>query len=132
MLTPSRVLGSAVALFLTLAAPAAADLDVTHGERIGTAQNEIVDVSKDGTFLVATQGTRVVRWDLSNLDAPGPSITSDVIAPGGDISGDDAAGVSSVALVRDEYVIAAFNANNDGPAPSCRMASRSSMPTTSP
>jgi hypothetical protein len=69
----TRALALAVSLLvLSLAAPgaASASFDLTHGQRFGNAPNEIVDVSSDGSFLVATQGKGVVKYDLTNLGAP--------------------------------------------------------------
>ena len=68
-----RVLVAAIpSLALLLASPvvAPASFDLTHGQRFGNAPNEIVDVSSDGTFVVATEGKGVVKYDLTNLAAP--------------------------------------------------------------
>jgi len=122
-----------------LAVPGAAiaSPDLTHGQRFGTAPNEIVDISADGRFLVATQGKGVVKYDLTDVSAPSQSaIFADLdAAPGVDLGNGTSAelelatpagppsfgvvianaepGPTSVALVRDEYVIAPFNAKND-------------------
>ncbi|MGE4426879.1 MAG: hypothetical protein AB7G37_10555, partial [Solirubrobacteraceae bacterium] len=145
---PSRrrapaLLAAATAAAALAAAPSAsaATLDLTHGERFGDAPNEIVDVSEDGRFLVATQGKGVVRYDLSDLDAPKRTHVVDLDDPAigvdlGNGTGDELEletpdgppafgvvvanaepGPTSVALVRDAYVIAPFNAKNDNVDP---------------
>lgn len=122
----------------SVAAPAAAlaSPDLTHGQRFGDKPNGIVDVSSDGTFMVATQGKGVVRYDLDDLGAPKPGgLYPDLDAAPGDGSGEelelertDAAGngvvfantepgPTSVALVRDRWIIAPYNASNDNVDP---------------
>jgi hypothetical protein len=128
---------------LALPGAASASLDLTHGERFGTnfaeEYNEIVDISSDGRFMVATQRKGVVRYDLSDLDNPVRThfvaLDSDLGADNIDL-GDDTGdpeleletpegppafgvvvantepGPTAVALVRDEYVVVPFNAKN--------------------
>jgi hypothetical protein len=132
------VAASLLALSLVAPTAASASFDLTHGQRFGNAPNEIVDVSSDGSFIVATQGKGVVKYDLSDLSAPVQSaIFPDLdTAPSVDLgngtstpelelatpAGSPSFGVpiinaepgpTSVALVRDEYVIAPFNAKNN-------------------
>ena len=141
-----RTRGIALGAFASaalLAGPTAAhaSFDLTHGERFGDRPNEIVDVSSDGRFMVATQGKGVVRYDLDDLGAPKPGGTfADLsAAPGVDLGNGTSAeleiprpepeafgvphantepGPTSVALVRDRWIIAPFNAKNDNVAPS--------------
>ena len=111
-------------------APALASFDLTHGQRFGDTPNEIVDIASDGTFLVATQGKGVVRYDLGDLGAPVRSALFDDLATRRTSTSATARarswsstsptargrsasplvnaepGPTSVALVRDEYVIA--------------------------
>lgn len=103
----------AIAATLALTAPALAATDLTHGERFGNAPNEIVDLSSNGQFLVATQAKKVVRYGLADLDAPGPAtLSADLVTGNG--TGDNEPGPTSVALVRDAFVIVPFNDNNAG------------------
>lgn len=136
---------SAIASAALLAGPTAAHAspDLTHGQRFGDRPNEIVDVAEDGSFLVATQGKGVVRYDLDDLGAPKPGgLFADLAdAPGVDLgdgtstelelerpiatdpAGDGVAfantepGPTSVALVRDRWIIAPYNAKNDNVDP---------------
>ena len=57
-----------LAYLIALPVMSKASFDLTHGQRFGNLPNEIVDISKDGNFVVATQGKGVVRYDLSDLD----------------------------------------------------------------
>ena len=70
MSLPARVLVAVSLLALIAPGAATASFDLTHGQRFGNAPNEIVDVSSDGMFVVATQGKGVVKYDVSNLGAP--------------------------------------------------------------
>ncbi len=126
-------------IFALMAVPAAADasFDLTHGQRFGNAPNEILDISSDGSFIVATQGKGVVKYDMSDLDAPvqGAILADLDTVPGIDLGNGSANGLelstpagppsfgvavantepgpTSVALVRDAYVIAPFNATDN-------------------
>lgn len=133
--TRGVALGAITAALLGLPAAAHASPDLTHGQRFGDRPNEILDIASDGSFLVATQGKGVVRYDLDDLGAPKPGgLYADLdAAPGvelGNGSGElsiprtDAAGFgvpfvntepgpTSVALVRDRWVVAPYNATND-------------------
>jgi hypothetical protein len=98
-----------------LGAPATAHAEpaLTYGERFGTAPNEIVDLSSDGSFLVATQGKKVVRYDLDDLGSPTQAaLSADLVTGNG--TGDNEPGPTSVAIVRDQYVLVPFNDNNAG------------------
>lgn len=137
---PSRtrtaaLLAAASTALLASPAAALASPDLTHGQRFGDKPNEILDIAKDGSFLVATQGKGVVKYALDDLGDPQPGgLFADLdAAPGVDLgngSGDlslartDPAGFgvpfvntepgpTSVSLVRDRWVIAPYNATND-------------------
>jgi Collagen triple helix repeat (20 copies) len=126
-----------LALMALVSGPALASFDLTHGQRFGNAPNEIVDVSHDGTFVVATQGKGVVKYDVTDLGAPVQSAifadldtAPEIILGNGTATGPEFAtpagppsfgvamlnsepGPTSVALVRDEYVLVPYNATND-------------------
>jgi hypothetical protein len=130
-------LAALIAAAALVPAAALASLDLTHGERFGNAPNEIADLAADGSFVVATQGKGVVKYDLTNLSAPvqsaifpdlgaapevdlgnGTSAELELETPEGPPSfgvviANTEPGPTAVALVRDEYVIAPFNAKND-------------------
>ena len=106
-------MAAALLTLLLPAAPASAALDLTADERFGNQPNEIVDLSADGSFLVATQGKRIVRYDLGSLDEPVQTALSPELTTGNG-TGDSEPGPTSVALVRGQYAIAPFNDNDNG------------------
>ena len=125
------------AVLMAIPSIASASFDLSHGERFGNAPNEIVDISPDGSFIVATMGKGIVRYDMGDLDSPAQSaILADLdTVPAIDLGNGTGNGLelstpagpptfgvvvantepgpTSVALVRDEYVIAPFNAKNN-------------------
>lgn len=136
-----RVAAAAAAAFALTTPTAQAAIDLTPGDRFGTAPNEIVDVATDGSFAVGTQGKGVVKYDLTNLGAPvqtglnasldgdagivlGTGTTNDVTIPasgaqqGGIAHANTEPGPTSVALVRNRWILAPYNATNDNTAPS--------------
>jgi len=98
------VAAAATALMLPAAASAVLDLDIRPMFVPPTAP-EIVDVTPDENTMVATQGIGVGVWDITNPESP----VSKGFTPPPDDAGtdDDAANISSVAVISNRYALAA-------------------------